>query len=171
MSSCVLLARSYEPGNISKLRIRNALDYDVGMEPEDIPASWSKFVQEAIGNRALTNGDIGEMIGVSESMVGNWINATGSRPKGENVVAFARKFGPPLYKALVAAGYGEEREYRETVVVPRDVTDMSADEMIDRMVMMLARIREIMDAPPAPSPDKPPKRKRRFRPRGDAPGL
>jgi hypothetical protein len=138
------------------------------MEPEDIPASWSAFVRGAIGNRDLTNGDIGKMIGVSESMVGNWINATGSQPKGENVVAFARKFGLPLYKALVAAGYGEEREYRETVVVPRDVTDMSADEMIDRIVMMLARIREIMDAaPPANPGDNPRKRKRRFSVRGD----
>lgn len=142
------------------------------MTPEEIGLSWSAFIRGAIGDRDMTNAEIGDLVGVSESMVGNWINAKPGQPTGSNVIEFARRFGYPLSDALVAAGYGEEREYRETVIVPRDVTDMSADEMIDRIVMMLARIREIVDAAPAVNPsDNRPKRKRRFSVRSDVDPL
>jgi hypothetical protein len=45
---------------------------------------------------------------------------------------------------LVAAGYGEAREYAETVMVRRDLAQMSTDELLDAIgvIVSIIRVRE-----------------------------
>jgi hypothetical protein len=62
------------------------------------------------------------------------------------VIDFARQFGRPLSEALVAAGYGEAREYAETVMVrgdlASDLAQMSTDELLDAIGVIVSMIRE-----------------------------
>lgn len=145
------------------------------MKPDrDISARWSALVCETVGD--MTNIDVVERIKavgteISDSTVGNWVrNENFGTPSPDKVIGFARAFGVPVPKALLVAGLIEEHEFKETIVARRDVSDMSADEMVDNMIMMLARIRDIVDAAPPPSGSS---RKRRPRhwPRGDRPAL
>lgn len=62
------------------------------------------------------------------------------------MIDFARQFGRPLSEALVAAGYGEAREYAETVMVrgdlASDLAQMSTDELLDAIGVIVSMIRE-----------------------------
>lgn len=111
------------------------------MKHAAITRSWSSFVVESVGD--LSNKEIAERIGVSDSTVGNWRRGENfAQPDANKVIDFAREFGRPLPVALAAAGYGEEREYQETVLVRPDFSKMSVDQMVEAMESMFTEYRK-----------------------------
>ena len=128
--------------------------YSSGMVKDDqITQAWSAFVRESVGK--MSNKAVAERIGVSDSTVGNWIRGSHfKQPDAKLVVRFARTFGRPLPTALVAAGYGCEVEYSETVMTIRDASQMSDDELDDAVQVMLAEARRRRKL--APNPDQSP---------------
>lgn len=113
------------------------------MKEDQIAETWSAFVRQSVGE--LTNKQVADRIGVSDTTIGNWLRGANlTQPDANKVLAFAREFGRPVPLALAAAGFIEEREFRETVVVNvrHDVAKMSTDEMVDAMVLMLGKIRD-----------------------------
>jgi transcriptional regulator with XRE-family HTH domain len=117
------------------------LDSVGSMKDELITHAWSVFVRDAVGE--LTNQQVADRIGVSDTTVGNWVNGKNfTQPDANKVVAFARAFGRPIPKALAAAGIVEEHEFDETVVVRREPDEMSTDEMLDSVMQMVATIRD-----------------------------
>jgi transcriptional regulator with XRE-family HTH domain len=115
------------------------------MRRDQIAETWSAFVAKSVGD-ALINWEVARKIGVSDTTVGNWKRGINfSQPNANKVIDFARQFGRPLSEALVAAGYGEAREYAETVVVrrdlARDLAQMSTDELLDAIGVIVSLIR------------------------------
>lgn len=113
------------------------------MSENGATAAWSKFVRESVGD--LSNKVVAQRLGVSDSTVGNWVRGDHfTQPDGRSVIRFARIFHRPLAAALVAAGYGEEREYTETVLsmpAPADMSDGEIIEAIDDLVTEMRRRR------------------------------
>lgn len=82
----------------------------------DITKSWSRYVRAVIGERR--NNEVAELVGVTETTIGNWVNAKGfKRPGSEEVVKFARAFRQPLHEALIAAGIGNRGDYTHITMV------------------------------------------------------
>lgn len=102
----------------------------------DVTKSWSRYVRAVIGARK--NNEVAEMVGVSETTIGNWVKAKGfTRPGAGEVVKFARAFRQPLHEALLAAGIGTRADYAHiTVNVEPDLslvdTAVLAAELLER---------------------------------------
>lgn len=130
--------------------------YSSGMTKEDqITTTWSDFVRETIGD--LPNKAAAERLGVSDSTVGNWVRGDHfSQPDARLVIRFARTFGQPLPEAMVAAGYGEENEYHETVLTMRAFTEMTADEIDEVLEEAVAEKRRRRLRLPRVNPDESP---------------
>ena len=101
----------------------------------DITRSWSRYVRAVIGARR--NNEVAELVGVSETTVGNWVNAKGfSRPGGEEVVKFARAFRQPLHEALIAAGIGTKADYNHiTIVTEPDLSEADTGALAQELYL------------------------------------
>ena len=101
----------------------------------DITRSWSRYVRSIIGTRK--NNEVAALVGVSETTVGNWINAKGfTRPGSEEVVKFARAFRQPLHEALIAAGIGTKADYNHiTIVTAPDLSEVDTGEIVTELYL------------------------------------
>lgn len=100
--------------------------------PSSVPETWSAFVCNAIGHR--TNREVAELMELSESMIGNWVRGEGFEyPTAQNVVKFARIFHQPLYKALVAAGIGDDSDYGFVATRP-DMSTLTREELLSELL-------------------------------------
>lgn len=90
------------------------------MDAADFSQTWSAYVRRQLETHrdGLTNAQVGELIGASGAMVGNWLNAEGfKQASADKVISFWRRFGEgsTLPEALAAAGYASEEEF-DTVI-------------------------------------------------------
>jgi hypothetical protein len=141
------------------------------MKDNQITETWSAFVRNAVGE--LNNLQVAQRIGsISDSTVGNWVNGKNFvKPNAENVVDFARAFGQSIPQALIAAGVVEDHELEKTVVVRREPEEMSSDELLDKMLLMTATLRDRL-YPKKANPRQPGNPKgRRYAPRPDVPPM
>lgn len=137
------------------------------MDAEDFARAWSNYVERQLASRDLTNKEVGEVVGVSPSTIGNWRHAKGlNRPSGENVIDFWRHFGEgsTLPEAMAAAGFGRVEEY-DTVI--RTVPDPALLETSD----LLEQIRIRTESGPLATATRRGVSRSRFRARPDAPAV
>lgn len=111
---------------------------------DDYSKTWSEYVNRQLGAHAkgMSNEEIGMMIGLSGSAIGNWrARRRFSTVDANNVIAFWKAFGKEdstLPEALAAAGYGAVEDY-DTVTRIKPDTSLLTDEEVaeltyDRMV-------------------------------------
>lgn len=70
--------------------------------------SWWNFVVATAGTD--NQSEIARRMGITQPSVSQWKS---SRPKPETVELFARNYGVPYIRALIAAGYITEDQARE----------------------------------------------------------
>lgn len=94
-----------------------------------IVKSWSEYVRRI--SRGITQEQISELTGISQTTVSSWLRSAPSTPKADMVIAFARAFRQPPMQALAAAGYLTAAEVASTARTPLGV--YSTDELFDEV--------------------------------------
>jgi transcriptional regulator with XRE-family HTH domain len=94
-----------------------------------IVESWSDYVRRV--SKGLTQEQISEVTGISQTTVSSWLRSAPSTPKAEMVIALARAFRQPPIEALAAAGYLTAAEAASTAHTPLGV--YSSGELFDEL--------------------------------------
>ena len=94
-----------------------------------IVESWPEYVRRI--SKTLTQEQISELTGISQTTVSSWLRAAPSVPKADMVIAFARAFRQPPMEALAAAGYLTAAEVASTARTPLGV--YSTAELFEEM--------------------------------------
>ena len=105
---------------------------------QDFATTWSAYVRRQLDAHRgeLTNEQVGELIGASGSMVGNWLKAEGFRqPAIDKVVEFWRQFGEgtTLPQAQAAAGFADVEEFDTVVHTRPSLETVDIDELLDEV--------------------------------------
>lgn len=94
-----------------------------------IVESWPEYARRV--SKGMTQEQISELTGISQTTVSSWLRSAPSTPKAEMVIAFARAFRQPPMEALAAAGYLTAAEAATTAHTPLGV--YSTDELFHEM--------------------------------------
>lgn len=106
-------------------------------EVGDFSRTWSDYVRQRLGEQGkVTNEQVGDVVGLSGTMVGNWLRAQGfSKPSADKVIAFWEKFGgnTTLPEAMAAAGYAQVETYDTVVRTRPDPALLDIDELLEEV--------------------------------------
>lgn len=100
--------------------------------------TWQEYVDRILSGMA--HEEAATRAGVSMATLRRWAKGEGKRPPdAHSVVAFARGFGQPPIKALLAAGYLDPSDIKEgTIEVYQSRSELSDDELIGELAVRLA---------------------------------
>jgi transcriptional regulator with XRE-family HTH domain len=94
-----------------------------------IVQSWPDYVRRT--SKGLTQEQIAERTGISQTTISSWLRSAPSRPKADMVIAYCRAFQLPPLDALAAAGYLTAAEAASTARTPLGA--YSTAELFDEM--------------------------------------
>jgi|UPI0004945F76 hypothetical protein len=104
----------------------------------DFSRSWSNYVRQQLDAHrgGLTNEEVGDLVGVSASGIGNWLGAKNfKKPSADSVIAFHERFGrgSTLPEAMAAAGYGKVEDYDTVTRVKPDISLVDTAELLEEV--------------------------------------
>lgn len=101
--------------------------------------TWWEYVEKHAGRVAQKV--IAEKAGVDGSSVSRW--KEGVKPKGEQVVAFARAYKRPPIEALIAARYIEPDEVGGAIEISISMGEVSDAALLEELASRLAAFRRL----------------------------
>lgn len=138
----------------------------------DFSQSWSNYVRQQLDAQrgGLTNEEVGTLIGLSGSVIGNWVNGRNfKKPSADSVIDFWNRFGEgsTLPEAMAAGGYGNVEDYDTVTRVKPDISLMTDEELAEESYSRMVKTRSGLKVRTTTQTAK----KSRFRARPDAPPV
>lgn len=101
--------------------------------------TWWEYVVKY--SRGQSQREIAATLDVDPSAVGRWKD--GVRPRAEQVVEFARRYGRSPVESLIHAGYIEASEVGQAIEIAGSMKDVSDKALVHELTDRLAELRRL----------------------------